>query len=163
MPTRPGLMRTVTETGLGSAPVSPGGTKMTCLIAEDNMINQNLLKKQLIRRGHSVLVADDGAEAVKVWETHKEKIDCILMDLAMPNMDGFDATEKILARIRELEGKRIPVIAVTAQAFAGNRELCFEKGMDGYIAKPVDINLLTSVMEEQYERYEKVWRERRGG
>lgn len=98
------------------------------------------------------MTADDGFQAVKVWEQNRHDIDIILMgtlfsfgknkgnvgltrlcqDLAMPNMDGFDATEIILKNIATNAYRRIPIIAVTAQAFAGNQEICFARGMDGY-------------------------------
>ncbi|KNC98259.1 hypothetical protein, variant 1 [Spizellomyces punctatus DAOM BR117] len=130
-------------------------TPMKCLVVEDNLINQNLLKRQLTRRGHTVLTADDGLEAIQVWEANRDEINIILMDLAMPNMDGFDATSRILQSISHTQCKRIPIIAVTAQAMAGNKELCMEKGMDGYVSKPVDMEYLTKIMEESYWKYER--------
>ncbi|KAI9102562.1 hypothetical protein DFS34DRAFT_398657 [Phlyctochytrium arcticum] len=143
--TRPPLATTKTQIA---------ATPLCCLVVEDNQINQNLLKRQLTRRGHTVLTADDGVQAVSTWDAKRDSINVILMDLAMPNMDGFDATTKILELIADTSGKRVPIIAVTAQAFAGNRELCFARGMDGYVTKPVDMDYLSSIMEEGHWKYE---------
>ncbi|TPX70814.1 hypothetical protein SpCBS45565_g01461 [Spizellomyces sp. 'palustris'] len=139
---------------MSSKKPAKAATPMKCLVVEDNLINQNLLKRQLTRRGHTVLTADDGLQAIQVWEANRDEINIILMDLAMPNMDGFDATSRILQSISHTHGKRIPIVAVTAQAMAGNKELCLEKGMDGYVSKPVDMEYLTKIMEESYWKYE---------
>ena len=105
------------------------------LLAEDHVINQILAIKLLSKKGHTVVVAPDGAKAVA--EFSNNKFDLILMDVQMPEMDGFEAT----AVIRSLEadrGGRIPIVALTAHAMKGDRERCLAAGFDGYISKPIN-------------------------
>ena len=92
--------------------------------------------RALEKQGHSVVVANNGREAVDAWE--RDRFDVVLMDVQMPELDGLEAT----ARIRELEQQRgvaepTPIIAMTANAMKGDRERCLEAGMDGYVSKPV--------------------------
>ncbi|MBW1784323.1 MAG: response regulator [Deltaproteobacteria bacterium] len=104
------------------------------LLAEDNVVNQRLAVKILSKRDYDVVVAGNGREAVAAFEN--EPFDAILMDVQMPEMDGFEAT----AAIREKEkktGGHIPIIAMTAHAMKGDRERCLQAGMDGYLSKPV--------------------------
>ncbi|HQZ66609.1 MAG TPA: response regulator [Planctomycetaceae bacterium] len=104
------------------------------LLAEDGAMNQKLAVALLSKWGHQVTVAEDGRQAVRAYET--QPFDLVLMDVQMPEMDGFEAT----ACIRALENKtdrHIPIVAMTARAMKGDRELCLESGMDGYIAKPI--------------------------
>jgi PAS domain S-box-containing protein len=106
------------------------------LLAEDNAVNQKFAVRVIEKAGHSVVVANNGREALDVWQ--REPFDVVLMDVQMPEMDGFTAT----ARIRDLEKERgstgrTPIIAMTANAMKGDRERCLEAGMDGYISKPV--------------------------
>jgi CheY-like chemotaxis protein/HPt (histidine-containing phosphotransfer) domain-containing protein len=104
------------------------------LLAEDSYVNQQLAVGLLTRWGHTVVVANNGLEAVAALD--KEKFDVVLMDVQMPEMDGFQAT----AVIRENEMRRgghIWIIAMTAHAMAGDREECLAAGMDAYVAKPI--------------------------
>lgn len=106
------------------------------LLAEDNAVNQKFAVRVIQKAGHSVIVANNGREAVDIWQ--KENFDVVLMDIQMPEMDGFTAT----AAIRDLEKSRgatarTPIIAMTANAMKGDRERCLEAGMDGYVSKPV--------------------------
>lgn len=106
------------------------------LLAEDHPVNRELAIRLLKKRGHSIAVAENGLEAIAFWE--KEPFDLILMDIQMPDLDGFGATRVI--RAREVErglSLRIPIIAMTANAMKGDREKCLENGMDGYIPKPI--------------------------
>jgi PAS domain S-box-containing protein len=115
------------------------------LLAEDNPVNQKLAVKILERRGYSVVIAENGAAAVGLWE--KDPFDLILMDVQMPEMDGFEAT----ARIREKEkasGRHIPIVAMTAHALKGDKERCLEAGMDGYVAKPIQREELFAAIEK---------------
>ncbi|HVA00254.1 MAG TPA: PAS domain S-box protein [Terriglobia bacterium] len=104
------------------------------LLAEDNAVNQMLVIRLLEKRGLSVTAAGNGKEALAALE--KQSFDLVLMDIQMPEMDGFEAT----ARIREKEkttGARLPIIALTAYAMKGDEERCRAAGMDDYIAKPI--------------------------
>jgi two-component system sensor histidine kinase/response regulator len=103
------------------------------LLAEDNPVNQKLARRLLERAGHSIVVASDGVEAVAL--AAQSDFDVILMDVQMPNLDGFEATTAI--REREV-GVHVPIIAMTAHAMKGDRERCLAAGMDDYVTKPID-------------------------
>ncbi|NQU44705.1 response regulator, partial [bacterium] len=109
------------------------------LVAEDNVVNQRLILRILENRGHQVILAANGLEAVDLYET--EAVDLILMDVQMPEMDGFEATRAIRAREAET-GRHVPIIAMTAHAIQGYRERCLEVGMEDYITKPLRQNQL---------------------
>jgi signal transduction histidine kinase/CheY-like chemotaxis protein/ligand-binding sensor domain-containing protein len=106
----------------------------TILVVEDNRINQKVLSHQLINLGYSIEVAENGAEAVAKVKT--SRYDLIFMDVQMPVMDGFQATQEI--RNLGEHSASIPIVAVTANAFQSEREKCFSSGMDDYLTKPVD-------------------------
>jgi signal transduction histidine kinase/CheY-like chemotaxis protein len=119
------------------------------LLAEDNRVNQRLATRLLEKRGHSVVVAADGREALAAIE--KEGFDLVLMDLQMPEMDGFEAT----VAIREKEkagGARLPIVALTAHAMKGDREKCLAAGMDGYLTKPIRTVELDEVLKKYLAR-----------
>lgn len=122
------------------------------LVCEDNAVNQRLIQRLLEKEGHTVRLCQNGAEALQALA--EERFDLVLMDVQMPEVDGLQATQEIRAleqaiRAGELpappgssytaaaEGSRIPILALTAHAMAGDRERCLEAGMDGYIAKPI--------------------------
>ncbi len=114
------------------------------LLAEDNAVNQTLALRLLEKRGYFVSVAGNGREALAALE--KEIFDVVLMDIQMPEMDGFEAT----ATIREREkstGKHIPIIALTAHALKSDQERCLSAGMDAYISKPIRTNELFTTIE----------------
>ena len=120
------------------------GTSLKVLLAEDNLVNQRLAVRLLEKRGHRVVVAGNGLEAVEALK--KEAFDLVLMDIQMPEMDGLEAT----AMIRESEknrGHRQPIIALTAHAMKGDREKCLAAGMDGYLSKPIRAPELDEVLE----------------
>src|SRR5213596_301067 len=99
------------------------------LLAEDNPVNQQVATAMLLKRGHQVDVVSNGCEAVDA--VTRERYDVVLMDIQMPEMDGFEAT----AKIRTLpQGRTLPIIALTAHALSGERERCLERGMSGYLA-----------------------------
>ncbi|MEZ6132966.1 MAG: PAS domain S-box protein [Planctomycetaceae bacterium] len=110
------------------------------LLAEDSLTNQRLAVALLEKRGHTVSIASNGYEALALLDT-REHFDVILMDVQMPEMDGFQATAQI--RERELAGNTYhPIIAMTAHAMAGDRERCLAAGMDDYVSKPIRVREL---------------------
>ncbi|MDF1812800.1 MAG: response regulator, partial [Verrucomicrobiales bacterium] len=114
------------------------------LVAEDGAINRIVAVNLLESKGHTVSTAEDGAIAVKKFQ--EEDFDAILMDVMMPNLDGYGAT----TAIREIEnrtGGHIPIIAMTANAMNGDRNRCLEAGMDGYVAKPFRPEELFATLE----------------
>lgn len=111
-----------------------GGKSLKILLAEDNLTNQKLATRVLEKRNHSVVVANNGREALEALE--KDRFDLVLMDMQMPEMDGFEAT-RLLREKEKLSGRRQPVVAMTALAMNGDRERCMAVGMDGYISKPI--------------------------
>ena len=114
------------------------------LLAEDNKVNQRVAARFLERLGHSVVVANDGREAVDRWR--EQPFDLVLMDVQMPEMDGFEAVAAI--RYAELDrGTRTPVVALTAHAMSGDRERCLAAGMDGYLTKPIKLAQLVEAIE----------------
>jgi signal transduction histidine kinase/CheY-like chemotaxis protein len=115
------------------------------LLAEDNPVNQRLVLKILEKQGHHVTVAANGREAIEAWS--KERFDLILMDVQMPQMTGFEATEAI-RRGERASGRHIPIVAMTAHAMKGDREKCLDCGMDGYISKPVRAQDLLETLEK---------------
>jgi PAS domain S-box-containing protein len=115
------------------------------LLAEDGLVNQKVAVQLLEHRGHFVSLVTNGREAVKAWQDHPGAFDLILMDVQMPEMDGYEAT----AEIRATEaGKTIPIIAMTANAMKGDRDACIAAGMDGYITKPVRAKQLYETIEQ---------------
>jgi CheY-like chemotaxis protein len=112
------------------------------LVVEDNIVNQRIASKMLQNLGYTPDIASNGREAIEA--TLRNPYQAILMDCQMPEMDGFETTREI----RKLEGAgaRIPIIALTANAMSGDRELCVEAGMDDYLAKPVDLQQLDAAL-----------------
>ncbi len=114
---------------------SPGRLKI--LVAEDNRVNQEVARKILEKRGHAVVIAADGFEAVRAMEEAVEvPFDLILMDVQMPRMSGLEAAQAIRQRERG-SSRRVPIVALTAHAMQGDKERCLESGMDEYLSKPV--------------------------
>ena len=116
-------------------------TGLKVLVAEDNIINQRLVVGMLTQLGHTGMVVNDGAKALKCLS--KIKVDLVLMDVMMPNMDGLEA----LAAIRELEasqGGHVPIIMATAHDEPGDAARYKRSGADGYLSKPLEIGRLQS-------------------
>ncbi len=127
-----------------SRPPFQAPRNLRVLLAEDNRVNQVLVMHLLDRQGHSVTLAADGREVIRAFE--RTDFDLVLMDVQMPEMDGFEATAAIRAKER-VSGSHVPIIALTAHAMKGDRERCLAAGMDGYLAKPIRENELQEVME----------------
>ena len=111
-------------------------SKLRILVAEDSAINRELVVRLLQKQGHTVLAATTGGEAVDAWEKDAEGFALILMDVQMPDLDGFQATAMIREK-EKISGKHIPIIAMTAYAMTGDRERCLAAGMDAYVSKPI--------------------------
>ncbi len=137
------------------------------LVVEDNLVNQKLAKMMLSKAGYHVNIANNGREAVEIYTSNQKEYDLVLMDIQMPEMDGFEATEAIRqfetqqhtlnGQVnREVKTKnedqsfiqRVPIIAMTAHAMKGDREKCLEGGMDDYIAKPIKREIVMGVLEK---------------
>jgi CheY-like chemotaxis protein len=114
-------------------------------LVEDNAINQLVAAKLLEKQGYAVVIAENGREALATLEG--EHFDLVLMDVQMPVMDGLETT----AAIRQREagtGRHVPIVALTANALVGDRERCLRAGMDGYVAKPFQVQSLLSAMAQ---------------
>ena len=138
-PQRGESSRLVTRHSLQETP-----KRLRVLLAEDNAVNRELTLRILSKRGHSVQVVVNGKLALEALESRA--FDVILMDLQMPEMDGFEATAAI-RKGEAVTGTRIPIIALTAHAMKDDRERCLGAGMDGYISKPVQAEELLKITE----------------
>jgi PAS domain S-box-containing protein len=120
-------------------------TGLRILLAEDNLVNQRVACRLLEKRGYQVSVVENGIQAVEA--VRDNAFDLVLMDVQMPEMDGLEAT----AAIRQMEagtGRRVPIVAMTAHAMQGYRDLCLESGMDDYVTKPISPDSLFKTIEE---------------
>jgi len=124
--------------------------RLRVLLVEDNPVNQALAVALLKQHGHQVHVANHGGEALAALEN--EPFDLILMDMQMPEMDGLEATRRIRAQ-EQASGGHLPIIAMTANVLAGDRERCLEAGMDGYVAKPITQEALFQTIDEVLGRF----------
>lgn len=116
------------------------------LLAEDNKVNQKVLKHQLSVLGYPVEIANDGKEALSLWSENKDKYHLILTDCHMPNLDGYGLSAAV--REQEQGDQRIPIIAITADALQGTDEQCRQAGMDDYLTKPLLISELSAKLEK---------------
>ena len=124
-------------------PASAPPVCLRVLLAEDNLVNQKVVTRLLEKRGHRVMVAGNGREALDALG--RENFDLVLMDVQMPEMDGFETT----AVIREKEkssGVHQPVVALTANAMKGDRAQCLSAGMDAYLTKPIRSDELDALL-----------------
>jgi len=126
-----------------AVPQAPSHAALRILVAEDNAVNQRLIRHLLEARGHRPTVAGDGAAALEAWRARP--YDLILMDVQMPQMDGIEATRQIRAEERS-SGLHVPIIALTAHAMKGDSDKCLEAGMDDYISKPIRFEDLDRVL-----------------
>jgi signal transduction histidine kinase/DNA-binding response OmpR family regulator/HPt (histidine-containing phosphotransfer) domain-containing protein len=109
------------------------------LLAEDNRVNQTVATKTLEKMGHSVVIANNGSQALSMLAM--QRFDLVFMDVQMPEMDGFAATRKIREHEKQTHN-HLPIIAMTAHAMTGDRERCLTAGMDGYVSKPINVEKL---------------------
>jgi two-component system, sensor histidine kinase and response regulator len=133
------LMESIDRSTSSSVPIR----KLRVLVAEDNLVNQRLAIRLLEKHGHAAVIASDGREALAALD--REQFDLVLMDVQMPNVDGFEA----MAIIRENEvgtGEHMPIVAMTAHAMKGDRERCVEAGFDDYVSKPIHVEELFKVI-----------------
>ncbi len=119
------------------------------LLAEDNTINQHLARRLLESQGHLVAVANNGQEAIRLSAEHT--FDLVLMDVQMPEIDGFDATAAIRAR-EAGTGLHVPIVAMTAYAMKSDQDRCLKAGMDGYVSKPIKASTLFAAIAEVCSR-----------
>ncbi|MGJ5815994.1 response regulator [Paludibaculum fermentans] len=155
------LHQTLRTESTAPCPVGPKGSRppgeaerngeFSILVAEDNLINQKVLRSQLARLGYSAQFVQNGREAVSA--AAGMQFDVILMDCQMPEMDGFEAAR--LIRQAEAGPRHTQIVAITANAMPEDRELCLAAGMDEYIAKPVDGGALARVLEAARARIAK--------
>ena len=138
-------LKPVARQAVVSRPTSASATaaSLNILLAEDNAVNQLLMVRLLQKRSHRVTVAHNGHQALAAIE--KERFDLVLMDVQMPELDGLEATQE-LRRREQQAGTRVPVVALTAHAMAGDRDLCLAAGMDGYLTKPINVKELDEVL-----------------
>jgi signal transduction histidine kinase/CheY-like chemotaxis protein/HPt (histidine-containing phosphotransfer) domain-containing protein len=122
--------------------VTPGSRRLRILVAEDNRVNQRLAVRLLEKSGHDPVVVSDGREALLALDDH---FDVVLMDVQMPNLDGFETTRLIRVRERS-SGAHVPIIAMTAHAMQGDRQRCLDAGCDDYVSKPVHLEELLAAI-----------------
>ncbi len=118
------------------------------LLAEDNLVNQKLALRLLQQMGYRADLASNGIEAIQCVE--RQAYDVVLMDVQMPEMDGLEAARRIVAKRQPDERPRI--VAMTANAMAGDRELCLAAGMDDYITKPIRVEQLIQALVQAQQR-----------
>jgi CheY-like chemotaxis protein len=134
-----------------TTPASGAVKSLAVLVAEDNEINALLARSLLARLGHRPAVATNGAEAIAIWraaQTGGAPFDIVLMDVQMPGVDGIEATRQIRAAETASEGCRTPIVALTANALAEDRDACLAAGMDDFLVKPLDRERLAAMLAE---------------
>ena len=127
------------------ANTAPAGLRGSILLVEDNLINQQVALGILQIQGYNVTVVNNGREALDAYA--QGAFDLILMDCHMPEMDGFEATREIRERERTSSGKRLPIVALTANAMAQDREECLNAGMDDHLSKPFSMQTLQDMLD----------------
>jgi two-component system sensor histidine kinase/response regulator len=119
--------------------------RLKILLVEDNAVNQLLALRLLEKQGHAVTIAANGKKALEALK--KESYDLVLMDIQMPEMNGWEATQAI-REYEKVTGEHIPIVAMTAHAMKGDKERCTAAGMDDYLTKPIRIPELLSIVDE---------------
>jgi len=114
------------------------------LVAEDNEVNQKVVSRMLERLGHRVEVAVNGKDALE--RARAGTFDIVLMDCQMPEMDGFEATARIRAALTSMGRRRMPILALTANASDADRQRCIDAGMDAHLSKPLKLERLAEAL-----------------
>jgi len=130
--------------------IAPANNGLSILVAEDNEINALLARALLVKLGHRPIMAASGAAAIECWRAARSDglpFDRILMDLHMPGMDGLEATRRIRLLEAEDNRPRTPIIALTANASAEDRDDCLAAGMDGFVVKPLERDRLIAALD----------------
>jgi CheY-like chemotaxis protein len=140
----PSALKGGSSSGANTGSPEVADVKLRVLVAEDNMVNQKIVLKILGKMGHSADAVANGLEAVQANQV--VEYDVILMDCQMPDMDGYEATVEI--RGLEAGERRIPIIALTANAMAGDREKCLNAGMDDFLTKPIRPKILSETLNK---------------
>lgn len=148
----PHQLRDITPVNLPASNAQKTNQQARALLVEDNQVNAKVAMRLLEKSGLQVDIAINGAEALKMIET--KPYDLVFMDCQMPIMDGYEATGQI--RINEQRsGQHIPIIAMTANAMAGDRQKCMDAGMDDYLSKPIKRDLLEEAIQRWLKKAEK--------
>ncbi|HUE87928.1 MAG TPA: response regulator [Vicinamibacterales bacterium] len=135
-------------------PAPRRGGPLRILVVEDNLVNRKLVTRLLQKRGHRITAVDNGRAAMKaVTSPIGPQFDVVLMDVQMPEMNGLEATAAIRHH-EQGEGTHVPIIALTAHAMPADRERCLAAGMDGYLAKPIDVEELIALVEASADGHE---------
>ncbi len=143
------FMKAPMKTPLSAAGETATQSPLRILLAEDTLVNQRLAVRILEKEGHRVVVAGNGREALTAWLN--QPFDLILMDVQMPEMDGFQSTSAI-RRAEAASNSHIPIVALTAHAMTGDRERCLAAGMDDYISKPINRSALLETIARHSKR-----------
>jgi signal transduction histidine kinase/ActR/RegA family two-component response regulator len=137
--------QTLPTTHSVSNAILPANAALKILLADDNAVNRLLARRLLSKAGHEVILAENGREALEVWEA--ERPDVILMDIQMPVMDGLEATQLIRSLEQDKQFNPTPIIALTANALERDRQQCLAAGMDDFLSKPFQIQALLDVVQ----------------
>lgn len=137
-------LKTMTDAGSRQREIPCG--RMRVLLVEDNPVNRTLTRRLLEKLGCEVMTANDGQAASSLWQWHQ--FDVVFMDCVMPRMDGYEATRQLRAWETNHGRSRVPVVALTASAMEEDEERCRQAGMDSFVAKPVNLEMLRAVLEQ---------------
>jgi PAS domain S-box-containing protein len=128
---------------------APSARKLNILVADDNLVNLRLARRLLEKQGHFAVAVGSGREALLALQ--QQNFDLVLMDVQMPDLDGFETTKAIRAQ-EQISRKHLPIVAMTAHAMSGDRERCLAAGMDSYVTKPVDAMKLFTAIAEIFQK-----------
>lgn len=133
-------------------PIDAAAASGCILLVEDNLTNRLVVEKLLLKAGYQVLIAENGAVGVEQYLAHLSHIHLVLMDVQMPVMDGLQATRSIRQHEAEAHTRRMPVVGLTANAYAEDRSACLAAGMDDFVTKPINVGQLLKVVSRYCQR-----------